>query len=139
MTTTTATTGAATTPTTGGATATSTGETGGTTSESTGGTTSESTSDTTAGTTGGQTCDAIVGSDDCAALAEVSPDLTLEDCMTCQGAPCGQEPMCDQQYPCVEGSIVLRGCCTDAQCAGLTPFCGMFIGIDNICVEHDDV
>jgi len=134
-TTTTTTTGTGTTPPTGGATEASTGETGGTTLESTGGATAES----TGGTTGGQTCDAIVGSDDCAALAGVSPDLTLEDCMTCQGAPCGQEAMCDQQFPCVDGSIVLRGCCTDAQCTGLTMFCGMFIGVNHICVNDDDV
>ena len=90
-------------------------------------------------TTGAAACEAIVGSTDCAALVAVSPDLTLEECMTCQGAACGQEPVCDGQYPCVDGSIVLQGCCSDEQCAGLTLFCGMFIGTNNICVLHDDV
>jgi hypothetical protein len=90
-------------------------------------------------TTGAAACEAIVGSTDCAALVAVSPDLTLEECMTCQGAACGQEPVCDGQYPCVDGSIVLQGCCSDEQCAGLTLFCGMFIGTNNICVLDDDV
>lgn len=94
---------------------------------------------TASDTTGAAACEAIVGSTDCAALVDVSPDLTLEECMTCQGAACGQEPMCDDQYPCVDGSIVLQGCCSDEQCAGLTLFCGMFIGTNNICVLHDDV
>lgn len=94
---------------------------------------------TSGDTTGAAACEAIVGLTDCADLVAVSPDLTLEECMTCQGAACGQKPVCDGQYPCVDGSIVLQGCCSDEQCAGLTPFCGMFIGTDNICVLDDDV
>lgn len=90
-------------------------------------------------TTDAPTCEAIVGSTDCAALAEVSPDLSLEECMMCQGAPCGEHELCDSQYPCVDGSIVLRGCCTDGQCEGLTSFCGMFIGTNNVCVKNDDI
>lgn len=129
-----ATTGAPTTGDTGGSTAT-TGTTGDTTTSTTGATT---TSATTASTTGGQACEAIVGSEDCALLAEVSPDLELEQCLMCQGALCGEIAECDGQFPCVDGAIVLRGCCTDDQCEGLTPFCGMFIGINNICVEDDD-
>lgn len=104
--------------------------------------TGEASSGTTLGTdstTGAPTCATIVGVEDCAQLAEFTPELTLEECLLCQGIPCGQEPTCDAQYPCVEGTIVLRGCCTDDQCEGLTPYCGMFIGTDNICVLHDDV
>lgn len=114
----------------------STGDTGGTAA------TTDTTGDPTTGTSGttapGPSCEAIVGSEDCNWLAEVSPDLELDLCLTCQGAPCGQHAECDSLFPCVEGAIVLRGCCTDEQCAGLTPFCGMFLGIDNICVESDD-
>lgn len=104
--------------------------------------TGEATSSTTVvtgSTTGAPTCAMIVGVEDCAQLAEFTPELTLEECLLCQGIPCTQEPTCDAQYPCVEGTIVLRGCCTDDQCEGLTPYCGMFIGTDNICVLHDDV
>ncbi len=119
----------------GGLTEASTGVVTGETTGATGATTGE----TSDATTGAAACEAIVGSTDCAALVAVSPDLTLEECMTCQGAPCGQEPICDDQYPCVDGSIVLQGCCSDEQCAGLTLFCGMFIGTDNICVLSDDV
>lgn len=90
-------------------------------------------------TTDAPACAAIVGSTDCAALAEVSPDLSLEECMMCQGAPCGEHEQCDSQYPCVDGFIVLRGCCTDGQCEGLTPFCGMFIATNNVCVKNDDI
>ncbi|MCA9662077.1 MAG: hypothetical protein KC486_27305 [Myxococcales bacterium] len=68
----------------------------------------------------------------------MSPDLTLEECETCQGAACDSDPLCDQ-YPCVDGSIVLRGCCTDADCEGLAPFCGMYIATNNICVDSDDI
>ncbi len=92
----------------------------------------------TSGTTGVAACDAIIGSTDCMALVEVSGDLTLEECLTCQGSPCGLDPSCDQ-YPCVNGSVVIQGCCTDAQCAELTPYCGMFIGTDNVCVKDDDI
>jgi len=91
------------------------------------------------GTTGPQACEAIVGSTDCAALAEVSGDLSIEECMACQAAPCGTDPICDGQYPCIDGEIVIQGCCTDEQCMGLTPFCGMFIGTNNVCVLQDDV
>jgi len=102
-------------------------------------TTSSTTATTTDTTTGAAACDAIVGSTDCEALVAVSGDLTLEDCQACQGIPCGQDPACDGQYPCLDGIIVLQGCCSDEQCAGVAPFCGMFIATDNICVLSDDV
>ncbi len=97
------------------------------------------TSEASGATTGAPGCAMIVGVEDCALLAEFTPELTLEECLLCQGIPCGQDPGCDAEYPCIEGKIVLRGCCTDDQCEGLTPYCGMFIGTDNICVLHDDV
>ncbi len=102
-------------------------------------TTDTTTATTTDTTTGAAACDAIVGSTDCEALVAVSGDLTLEDCQACQGIPCGQDPACDGQYPCLDGIIVLQGCCSDEQCAGVAPFCGMFIATDNICVLSDDV
>lgn len=136
-----------------GTSSTSSGETGGvptsgaptsesgTTALDTGASTGDTagTTEDPSGTTGSELCDAIVGSRDCAALVGISGDLTLEECMLCQGAPCGQEASCDSQYPCVDGAIVIQGCCTDEQCAGLTPFCGMFIGTNNVCVLSDDV
>lgn len=129
------------TPTTGSSTSgpgtTSDPDTGGTTIVTGAGTTTDATTDPS-GTTGPQACEAIVGSTDCAALAEVSIDLSLEDCIACQATPCGADPLCDGQYPCIDGEIVIKGCCSDAQCAGLTPFCGMFIGTNNVCVLQDD-
>ncbi|MBZ5709998.1 hypothetical protein [Nannocystis pusilla] len=123
----------ATTPTT-GATATSDDTT------TTGAPTTGTTGATTSPTTGGPlVCDDIVGSLDCAELVAVSADLTMETCMKCQGIPCGQEPDCDGQFPCFNDVIVIQGCCTDEQCEGLSPFCGMFIAADNVCVLSDDV
>ena len=102
--------------------------------------TSIATEDVTSGvTTGPRACASIVGSMECEALAEVSIDLTLEECLLCQGAPCGREALCDGQYPCVDGVIVLRGCCQDLECEGLTPFCGMYLGTNDICVLSDDI
>ncbi|MBK8262462.1 MAG: hypothetical protein IPK80_14160 [Nannocystis sp.] len=84
-------------------------------------------------------CAAIVGSQECALLAEVSPELELAACLLCQGIACGAEASCDDQYPCVDDKIVIQGCCTDEQCEGLSPFCGMYTGTNNVCVLHDDV
>lgn len=114
------------------------GATGSTTGATTDTPTTGGTGTTTDATTGADACEGIVGSMDCEMLVAVSPDLTLEECQMCQGAQCGQIETCDGQYPCVDGTIVLRGCCTDDQCEGLTPFCGMFIGTDNVCVNDDD-
>jgi hypothetical protein len=75
---------------------------------------------------------------DCEALAEVSPDLTLEECQMCQGVACGTIQTCDSQYPCIDDAITLVGCCIDSECEGLSNFCGMFIGTNNICVLDDD-
>jgi hypothetical protein len=145
----TTTTGAATGDGSGGATGTSeatatptTGGTTGATSTTTAGTTG-ATSTTTAGTTTGATtgeltCDDVVGSLDCALLAEFSGELTVEECEMCQGAACGANQECDE-YPCVDGKIVVRGCCTDRECADLSPFCGMFIATNNVCVVSDDI
>lgn len=105
----------------------------------TGTTTGTSTDVGTDATTGGSTCDAIVGSRDCAALVAASGELTLEQCEQCQGAACGAIADCDAQYPCVDGAIVLQGCCEDEQCAELSPYCGRFTGTNSVCVLHDDV
>ncbi len=139
-TTTTATTGT-TTPTTGATGETSTGTTGATGETSTGDMTGMTgTTDATGmtGTTGAAACEAIVGSQDCAALVAVSGDLTLETCMKCQGSACATDPECDI-FPCIANAIVIQGCCADAQCAGLSPFCGMFIAPNNVCVLSDDI
>lgn len=129
------------TPTTGASTSapgtTTEPDTGGTTVATDASTTTDSTDPSE--TTGPLACEAIVGSTDCAALVEVSGDLTLEVCMACQDAPCGTNPTCDGEYPCIDGKIVLQGCCSDDQCVGLTPFCGMFIGTNNVCVLQDDM
>ncbi len=57
----------------------------------------------------------------------------------CQGVECGSVESCDVEYPCIDGTILLQGCCTDSECEGLTPFCGMYSGTHNICVLNDDV
>ncbi|MCB9751358.1 MAG: hypothetical protein H6713_15385 [Myxococcales bacterium] len=104
------------------------------------GDTGETEGDSTAGTTGGGACMDIVGSQDCEALAAVSPDLTLERCQLCQGIACGQEPdECDGEFPCVDGAIVVQGCCADSDCEGLAQYCGMFTGTNNVCVLDDDI
>lgn len=90
-------------------------------------------------TTGTATCEGLAGSRDCAVLVAGSDELTLEQCEQCQGVACGSAPDCDAQYPCVDRAIVLQGCCEDEHCAGLSPFCGMFTGTNNVCVVHDDV
>lgn len=93
---------------------------------------------TTDATTGEPTCEDIVGSTDCALLVAVSKELTLAECEMCQGAACGAIATCDGQYPCVDGVIVLRGCCFDHQCTEGAPFCGQFLGTNNVCVLQDD-
>lgn len=130
----TTTSGAVTGGSSGGGTGTGDGSTGAPTSgtSSTGATTSS-------GSTGGPACDEVVGSMDCAELVAFSGELTLEQCETCQGAPCGTIADCDSQFPCKDGSIVIRACCTDEQCADLSPFCGMFIAVDRVCVNDDDI
>lgn len=128
-------TSADTTPTTGGMT----GDTGATTAATTTNATSGTSTDATSGTTGAAACEDIVGSQDCEALVAVATELSFETCIQCQGVPCGKEPECDGEFPCVDDAIVIQGCCSDRQCAGLTPFCGMFIGTNNVCVNHDDV
>ena len=112
---------------------------GSSTASSTEGDTSSTSTGETSGSTAGQECAAIIGSRDCEALAAVSPDLDLATCLLCQGVACGQEAACDAEYPCVRGAIVLQGCCADGDCEGLAPFCGMYIGTNNVCVLHDDV
>lgn len=123
------------TPTSGGST--SGGSTSGGTEASSGGT--EASSGTEATTGGVSRCEAAVGVTECAVLVKLAEELTEELCTTCQGAACGTEPDCDSQFPCVEGRIVVQGCCSDEDCAGLSPFCGMFIAINNVCVVSDDV
>ncbi len=107
-------------------------------------TTIEATTETGTSASGGMTtgpsgCESIVGLTECEVLAAFSPDLTLETCQLCQGIACGQEPSCDQEFPCVDGAILLKGCCTDRECSDISPFCGMFTGVKNICVLDDDV
>ena len=116
-----------------------TGDTGDTTAAATTTATSGTTTDATSGTTGALFCEGIVGSQDCEALVAVASELSFETCIQCQGIPCGLDPECDGEFPCVDEAIVIQGCCSDRQCAGLSPFCGMFIGTNNVCVNNDDV
>jgi hypothetical protein len=120
--------------TTGGATGTSGDSTVTATTDAT--TTAATTGTTTTATTGGA-CE-IAGELDCALLVEFSGELTMQECEMCQGAPCGAVPECNN-YPCVDGQVVIRGCCEDSECADLTPFCGMFIAVNNVCVQSDDI
>ncbi len=129
-------TSADTTPTTGGMTGT-TGDTGTTTAATTTAATS-GTTDAPSGTTGAPICEDIVGSQDCEALVEVATELSFETCIQCQGVPCGVDAECDNAFPCVDEAIVIQGCCSDRQCAGLSLYCGMFIATNNVCVNDDD-
>ncbi len=111
--------------------------TAGTTTKTT--TTAGSTTATATSTSGTSECSEIVGSMDCEALVAVSGELTLERCELCQGIACGVEPDCDIEFPCVDGVIVLQGCCADEDCEGLALYCGMFTATNNVCVLDDDV
>lgn len=84
-------------------------------------------------------CEAAAGVTDCEVLVTLADELTLEVCTTCQGAACGTVSECDTQFPCIDGKIVVQGCCSDEDCAGLSLFCGMFIAVNNVCVLSDDV
>jgi hypothetical protein len=66
-------------------------------------------------------------------------DIDAALCSGCQGLLCGQVDECDNLFPCIGGTIEIRGCCSDADCADLTPFCGQYIGVNNVCVSSDDV
>ena len=82
---------------------------------------------------------ALNGEADCAVLAAASQDLSVEVCTACQGAVCGSDRDCDVRFPCAAGVIVIRGCCVDADCADISPFCGQFIAVDDVCVPQDDI
>ncbi len=80
-----------------------------------------------------------VGSTDCSTLAEVSIDLTLDECLACQGAACGSDATCDAKFPCVDGEILIVGCADDEDCQGVSSFCGRYTGTNDVCVPDDDV
>lgn len=86
----------------------------------------------------GGTCD-IVGTRDCAAIAAVSGDLTVEQCLACQGIACGTDTTCDALFPCVADRLVIQGCCSDEDCTGIAPFCGRYLGVNDVCVPDDDI
>lgn len=80
----------------------------------------------------------VAGSVDCPTLAACSGgDLTEARCTACQGLTCGQDAACDRAFPCVDGKVRVQGCCRDADCSGLTPFCGHYTGVNNVCVLDD--
>ncbi|MEK6608297.1 MAG: hypothetical protein AABZ30_11595 [Myxococcota bacterium] len=87
----------------------------------------------------------VAGSSDCDAIAKASDgDISPEQCALCQGRPCGEEDTCDSQFPCVSDSgdqdmIVVRGCCEDADCEDIAPFCGRYLGVNHVCVLSDDL
>lgn len=85
------------------------------------------------------TCEDAVGSVDCELLAQLSSELTLARCLACQGSACGSNPDdgCDE-FPCQAGVHIVRGCCDDAQCSDLSPFCGKHIATNYTCVKTDD-
>lgn len=81
----------------------------------------------------------VSGSRDCIEIGACSSDLDEGGCTACQGVGCGTVSQCDTLFPCVDGAIVVQGCCADSDCTGVTPFCGRFIGTNNVCVLHDDI
>lgn len=81
----------------------------------------------------------IPGSLDCAEIGACSIDLDEGGCTACQGVACGTVSQCDTLFPCVDGAIVVQGCCLDSDCVGVAPFCGRYIGTNNVCVLHDDI
>ncbi len=84
-------------------------------------------------------CVDAIGSTDCAEIAAISSDIDVAGCELCQGVACGQLPPCDNQYPCIHGEISLVSCCEDSDCGGIAPFCGRYLGTNNVCVLSDDV
>jgi hypothetical protein len=79
----------------------------------------------------------VSGVRDCAIL-DGKTGVSLELCTACQGTPCGTDPSCDAQLPCVDGNIAVVGCCGVNDCTGIAPFCGQFLGLQAICVDNDD-
>jgi hypothetical protein len=77
----------------------------------------------------------VSGVSDCAYLA-AHAGVDLETCEVCQGAPC-DTPGC-QGFGC-EGVTVVRGCCTDQDCQGVTPFCGLHAAPHFLCVKDDPI
>jgi hypothetical protein len=73
------------------------------------------------------------GLSDCALLAEHT-GVDVTSCAECQGAPCGT-PGC-QVFPC-QGSVIIRGCCSDTECGKLAPFCGRATSPHRVCVNDD--
>lgn len=108
----------------------------------TGGATSTSTA--TAGSTSSQqptiggTCPqlGIANCQQLQGLPKVS--IGIDQCEQCQGTACGGDAgrFCTT-FPCVAGSTVIRGCCTDSDCSGLSPFCGHGAGPHGVCVMND--
>ncbi len=77
----------------------------------------------------------VSGVSDCALLAEHA-GVDLKTCQACQGAPC-DTPGCEQ-FGC-QGVSVVHGCCNDADCHGVTPFCGLHTGTHFVCVKDDAI
>lgn len=77
--------------------------------------------------------------EDCAVLS-VKLDwssATLSQCRTCQGAAQGTERACSN-FPVRSGKTVVKGCNDDADCDGLSRFCGYFAQVTrNVCILSD--
>ncbi len=91
---------------------------------------------------GGNTECTISGSTSCEEIAACSIDIDAATCNERQGEACDDENQTGE-FPCVNNELVLRGCCSDADCEGLLEgrrlFCGQFIGTNNVCVLDDDI
>lgn len=75
---------------------------------------------------------------DCEALTSIDGvELSLEECVRCQGAQPGTDPPCDA-FP-FAGVAIIRGCCSDEDCEGLAPFCGQFTAPNGVCVQDDAI
>ena len=74
----------------------------------------------------------------CDALIAAGVGVDLATCQSCQGASCGADAgsPCGE-FPCIDGVVVIRGCCSDRDCRGLASFCGMYTGPHYLCVTDD--
>ena len=78
------------------------------------------------------------GITDCEALTSIDGvEVSLEECVRCQGAQPGTEPSC-AAFP-FAGVAIIRGCCSDEDCEGLAPFCGRFTAPNGVCVQDDAI
>lgn len=62
----------------------------------------------------------------------------IQKCLECQGMPSTPEIAACSNFPSEAGVYVVRGCNEDADCLGLSRFCGQYTGQPhNVCVLQD--